>query len=150
MRVVLQRVSKSSVSIDGKVHNKIDKGILVLLGIESGDEHGDADWLAHKISQLRIFSDSDGKMNQSIQDINGSFLVISQFTLHASTKKGNRPSFIRAASPHLAIPLYEYFTHKLEDVSGRPVKTGVFGADMKVDLLNDGPVTIFMDSKNKE
>lgn len=150
MRVVLQRVSKASVTIDAKLYSEIDNGILILLGIETVDEHADAEWLAHKISQLRIFSDAEGKMNQSIKDIEGSFLVISQFTLHASTKKGNRPSFVKAASPDVAIPLYEYFVHKLTAISERTVKTGVFGADMKVELLNDGPVTIYMDSKNKE
>lgn len=150
MRVVLQRVSEASVQIDNKIHAQIHKGILILLGIELNDTIADADWLVAKISGLRIFSDNEGKMNLSIQDISGSFLVISQFTLHASTKKGNRPSYIRAARPEIAIPLYEYFTKTLAEISKRQVLTGIFGADMKVHLINDGPVTIAMDTKNKE
>lgn len=150
MRVVLQRVSEANVQIDNKIHAQIHKGILILLGIELNDTIADADWLVAKISGLRIFSDNEGKMNLSIQDISGSFLVISQFTLHASTKKGNRPSYIRAARPEIAIPLYEYFTKTLAEISQRQVLTGIFGANMKVHLINDGPVTIAMDTKNKE
>ncbi len=150
MRVVLQRVSEANVQIDNKIHAQIHKGILILLGIELNDTIADADWLVAKISGLRIFSDNEGKMNLSIQDISGSFLVISQFTLHASTKKGNRPSYIRAARLEIAIPLYEYFTKTLAEISQRQVLTGIFGANMKVHLINDGPVTIAMDTKNKE
>ena len=150
MRVVLQRVLKASVTIDGSLHSEINEGILLLLGIETEDEIEDADWLINKISQIRIFNDADNKMNHSIHDIeNGAFLVVSQFTLHASTKKGNRPSYIQAARPEKAIPLYEYFCINLADVSGKEVATGIFGADMKVSLINNGPVTIIMDSKNK-
>ena len=150
MKVVLQRVSEANVQIDNTIHAKIDQGILVLLGIEESDTKEEADWLSAKIAGLRIFGDGEGKMNLAIQDIFGSFLVISQFTLHASTKKGNRPSYLRAARPEIAITLYEYFTTKLEEVSKCTVKTGIFGADMKVTLINDGPVTIIIDSKNKE
>ena len=150
MRIVLQRVSEASVKIDGSIKGVIDCGLVVLLGIEAADSEVDADWLISKISGLRIFSDSEGKMNLSIQDINGAFLVISQFTLFASTKKGNRPSYIQAARPEQAIPLYEYFVSKLKSETNLKVETGVFGADMKVSLINDGPVTISIDSKNKE
>ena len=150
MRIVLQRVSEASVKIDGSIKGTIDGGLVVLLGIEAADSEVDADWLISKISGLRIFSDSEGKMNLSIQDINGAFLVISQFTLFASTKKGNRPSYIQAARPEQAIPLYEYFVSKLKSETNLKVETGVFGADMKVLLINDGPVTISIDSKNKE
>lgn len=150
MKVVLQRVIEARVSIDKKTHSQIGKGILILLGIEENDEKEDADWLANKIYGLRIFSDSDGKMNLPIQEINGEFLVVSQFTLHASTKKGNRPSYIKAARPETAIPLYEYFIEIISKVSGLSVKSGIFGADMQVSLINDGPVTIIMDTKNKE
>jgi D-tyrosyl-tRNA(Tyr) deacylase len=150
MRIVLQRVSEASVKIDGSINGSIDKGLLVLLGIEAADSEVDADWLISKLSALRVFSDSEGKMNLSIQDINGAFLVISQFTLFASTKKGNRPSYIQAARPEQAIPLYEYFVSKLKSETNLKVETGVFGADMKVSLINDGPVTISIDSKNKE
>lgn len=150
MRAVLQRVSRASVTIDQKIYNNIERGIMILLGVETADTPEDVDWLVHKIIQMRIFDDREGKMNKSIQDIQGSFLVISQFTLHASTKKGNRPSFIRAASPDVAVSLYETFIQKLKDISGITVKTGKFGADMKVELLNDGPVTIIIDSKNRE
>ncbi len=149
MKVVLQRVSKASVFIDGNNHAAIDQGILILLGIEESDMQEDVDWLASKISGLRIFSDEACKMNLSIHEINGNFLVISQFTLHASTKKGNRPSYLQAARPEIAIPLYEYFKEKLAEVSGRSVLSGVFGADMQVQLINDGPVTIIIDTKNK-
>lgn len=149
MRVVLQRVSEASVTIDGKVTGDIRQGLVILLGIEVEDTKEDADWLIQKINNLRIFSDQDGKMNLSIHNVDGSVLLISQFTLHASTKKGNRPSYIRSARPEQAIPLYEYFAEKLNDNISN-VQTGVFGADMKVKLINDGPVTITMDSKNKE
>jgi len=150
MRIILQRVSEASVKIDGSIKGSIDFGLLVLLGIEAADSEQDADWLISKISGLRIFSDKEGKMNLSIQDINGAFLVISQFTLFASTKKGNRPSYIQAARPEQAIPLYEYFVSKLKAETNLIVETGAFGADMKVSLINDGPVTISIDSKNKE
>lgn len=150
MRVILQRVSEASVKIDNEVNGFIQKGILILIGIEHEDAQTDADWLIQKINGLRIFPDNEGKMNLSIQDINGSFLVVSQFTLHASTKKGNRPSYIQAARPEKAIPLYNYFVEQLEKSSKLSVETGIFGADMEVSLVNDGPVTIFIDSKNKE
>lgn len=150
MKAVLQRVSQASVTIDGKINGQIEKGILILLGIQEGDDRDDIDWLVRKISGLRIFSDAEDKMNLSIQDINGSFLVISQFTLHASTKKGNRPSFIKAAKPEISIPLYEGFCEQLRFISKLKVETGIFGADMKVRLLNDGPVTIIMDTKDKQ
>ncbi len=150
MRAVIQRVSNASVLADGILTGKIGRGFLLLLGIEHEDSVTDADWLADKISQLRIFQDHEDKMNLSLQEIGGDVLVISQFTLHASTKKGNRPSFIRAARPEQAIPLYEYFISGMEKRLGRQVATGIFGADMKVSLINDGPVTIWMDSKNKE
>jgi D-aminoacyl-tRNA deacylase len=151
MRVVIQRVSESSVTIEGKIYSRINQGLLILLGIETEDTKEDADWLIGKIIGLRIFSDADDKMNLSIEEIsNGAFLVVSQFTLHASTKKGNRPSYIKAARPEVAIPLYEYFVSELEKKSGKNVQTGIFGADMKVSLINDGPVTIIIDSKNKE
>ena len=150
MRIILQRVSEASVKIDGKIKGAIEGGLLVLLGIEAADSEVDADWLISKISGLRIFSNSEGKMNLSIKDINGAFLVISQFTLFASTKKGNRPSYIQAARPEQAIPLYEYFVSKLKSETNLIVETGTFGADMKVSLVNDGPVTISIDSKNKE
>ncbi len=150
MRVVLQRVSEASVKIDDSIKGSIENGILILLGIEDSDSELDADWIISKISGLRIFSDKEGKMNLSIQEIKGSFLVISQFTLFASTKKGNRPSYIQAARPEQAIPLYEYFVANLKSETNLVVETGVFGADMKVSLVNDGPVTISIDSKNRE
>lgn len=150
MRVVIQRASEASVVIDGKIHGEINRGLVVLLGIEADDTRDDIDWLVRKIIGLRIFNDDDGKMNFSIQDIGGEFLVISQFTLHASTKKGNRPSYIKAARPEAAIPLYEEFIQILRKESGLKVDTGSFGADMKVQLINDGPVTIWIDSKNRE
>lgn len=150
MRVVLQRVSQASVTIDGMEKSRIGWGFLILLGIEQEDQQDDIDWLCKKISALRVFSDDEGLMNRSVQDIGGEMLVVSQFTLHASTKKGNRPSFIKAARPETAIPLYERFVEVLQQESGRPVSTGSFGADMKVSLLNDGPVTILIDSKNRE
>ncbi len=150
MRVVIQRVSEASVTIDGKMKSAIGTGLLILLGIETEDGPEDIDWLCRKISQLRIFSDEQGLMNLDITNVGGEFLVISQFTLHASTKKGNRPSYIRAARPEQAIPLYEQFVASLTRLSGRTVHTGEFGADMKVGLVNDGPVTIVMDSKQRE
>ena len=150
MRVVIQRVSHASVEIDSLEKSRIGRGLLILLGIEQEDTLEDIDWLCKKIAALRIFSDEAGLMNRSVQDIAGSLLVISQFTLHASVKKGNRPSFIRAAKPETAIPLYEQFVKVLQTESGCFVGTGEFGADMKVSLLNDGPVTICIDSRNKE
>lgn len=150
MRIVVQRAKDASVTIESKVHGAINHGLVVLVGIEHEDTTEDANWLIGKLSNLRIFSDEEGKMNLSIQDIRGQFLVISQFTLHASTKKGNRPSYITAARPETAIPLYDYFVEQLRKESQLPVETGVFGADMQIQLINDGPVTIIIDSKNKE
>jgi D-tyrosyl-tRNA(Tyr) deacylase len=150
MRVVVQRVSSASVTIDGSVVSSINRGLLILLGIEQQDITDDADWLAHKLSSMRIFSDKEDKMNLDIREIEGDFLVVSQFTLHALTKKGNRPSFIRAARPEMAIPLYDYFKTALAEQSGRNVYSGVFGAMMDVALVNDGPVTILIDTANKE
>lgn len=150
MRAVIQRVSKASVTIDGKVHSSIQEGLLVLLGIEDADSIDDINWLSAKITNLRVFDDDAGVMNRSLIDCKGELLVVSQFTLHASTKKGNRPSYIKASKPDIAIPLYEKMIHQLSADLEREVKTGVFGADMKVELLNDGPVTIIIDTKNKE
>ena len=150
MKVVIQRVSEASVTINQKIKAKIGQGFLILLGIEPTDDETDIKWLCKKISSLRIFSDDKGLMNISIQDIGGEMIVVSQFTLHASTKKGNRPSFIKAAKPDIAIPLYESFVKHLQIISGYPVYTGEFGADMKVALVNDGPVTIIIDSKIRE
>lgn len=150
MRVVIQRVSVASVKVDGDVISEIGLGYLVLLGIESDDTREDGNWLAGKIARLRIFSDENDVMNKSIIDINGEIIVVSQFTLHASTKKGNRPSFIKAASPDVAIPLYESFVLQLEKELGKKIKTGEFGAMMDVALINDGPVTILIDSKKRE
>ncbi len=150
MRVLIQRVSEASVTIEGEVKSAIGPGLLVLLGIETEDNAEDIDWLCKKIIQLRIFSDEEGKMNLSVLDTQGQIMVISQFTLHANTKKGNRPSYIKAARPEVAIPLYEQFVEQLSIALGHPVGTGEFGADMKVRLLNDGPVTIWIDSKNRE
>jgi len=150
MRIVLQRVSEASVSINRKVNGKIGKGLLILLGIEEADTKEDVSWLVNKILKMRIFNDANEVMNFSLQDIDGSALVISQFTLHASTKKGNRPSYIYAAKPEIAIPLYEYFLSELENQSSKKVERGIFGADMKVSLINDGPVTIIIDSKKRE
>ncbi len=150
MRVVIQRVKHASVTIDGYCKSAIKQGFLVLVGVEEADTEEDADWLCRKISGLRVFDDADGVMNKSVMDIDGEILVVSQFTLMASTKKGNRPSYIRAAGHEHAIPLYEYFCRGLSNAIGKPVGTGEFGADMKVELLNDGPVTIWMDTKNKE
>jgi D-tyrosyl-tRNA(Tyr) deacylase len=149
MRVVIQRVSKASVAIDQQIKSKIDRGLLLLLGIAEADATEDIKWLCGKISKLRIFGDESGAMNLSVKDIDGGLLVISQFTLCASTKKGNRPSFIRAAKPEIAVPLYEQFIIELENALEKPIQTGEFGADMKVELINDGPVTIVMDSKNR-
>jgi D-tyrosyl-tRNA(Tyr) deacylase len=150
MRVIIQRVSKASVSIDGKTNGKIKTGLLVLLGIENTDSEKDIEWLVKKIVQMRIFSDSEGKMNLSVQEINGDILLISQFTLFAATKNGNRPSFIQAAKPAVAIPLYEQFLSSLKSAFGKEIYSGEFGADMQVQLINDGPVTIALDSKNLE
>jgi D-tyrosyl-tRNA(Tyr) deacylase len=150
MRVVIQRASEASVNIASETYSSIKNGLVVLIGIEEADTFADIEWLSKKIVQLRIFSDNEGKMNLSIQEIEGEILAISQFTLHASTQKGNRPSFIKSAKPEMAIPLYEKFIKQLELDLGKPVKSGKFGADMKVSLINDGPVTILMDTKNRE
>ncbi|MGY8916021.1 MAG: D-aminoacyl-tRNA deacylase [Flavobacteriales bacterium] len=150
MRAVVQRVSKASVTVDGEVISKIDNGLLILLGIEDADEQEDLEWLSRKIVNLRIFNDLEGVMNQSLVENGGNAIVVSQFTLHASTKKGNRPSYIKAAKPIVAIPLYERFVTQMEQDLGQKVGTGIFGADMKVELVNDGPVTIAIDTKNKE
>lgn len=150
MRAVIQRVSKASVTINGKIHSQIGSGLLVLLGIEDADTEEDIQWLSGKIVNLRIFDDAEGVMNESVRDKNADIILVSQFTLHASTKKGNRPSYIKASKPEVAIPLYEKMIQQLSTDLGKPVGTGSFGADMKVELLNDGPVTILIDSKNKE
>lgn len=150
MRAVIQRVSTASVTINGDMKSAIGIGFMVLLGIEAADTEEDAEWLCGKIAQLRVFADEAGLMNKSLKEADGEVLVISQFTLHASYKKGNRPSFIKAARPEQAIPLYEYFIKTLSQAIEKPVATGTFGADMKVALVNDGPVTIIMDTKNKE
>ncbi|WP_338408488.1 D-aminoacyl-tRNA deacylase [uncultured Flavobacterium sp.] len=150
MKTVIQRVSSASVTIDSEIVADIQKGLLVLVGIENADNHEDIDWLCQKIVNLRIFGDENDVMNLSVKDIDGNIIVVSQFTLQASTKKGNRPSYIKAGKPEIAIPLYENFVQQLEIELGKKVETGVFGADMKVSLLNDGPVTIIIDSKNKE
>lgn len=150
MKVVIQRVSKASVTISGQVKAKIAKGLLILLGIEEEDDKSDIEWLVPKIISLRIFNDAEEKMNLSVSDIDGDILVISQFTLHASTKKGNRPSFIKAARPDKANQLYQEFVKNLSDLYKREIFTGSFGADMKVELINDGPVTIIIDTKQKE
>ncbi len=150
MRTVIQRVSTASVTIHGQQHSAIGPGFMILLGIEAEDNTEDADWLSRKIAALRVFGDDEGLMNKDIKEAGGDILVVSQFTLHASYKKGNRPSFIKAARPEQAVPLYEYFVQQLEVLLGKPVNTGTFGADMKVALVNDGPVTIVMDSKVKE
>lgn len=150
MRTVIQRVANASVTVESKVVAEIQKGLLVFVGIEEADTQEDLDWLVTKITQLRIFNDENEVMNLSVQDIDGDVLVVSQFTLHAATKKGNRPSYIKAAKPDIAIPMYERFVKALESKLGKKVPTGIFGADMKVLLLNDGPVTIQIDSKNKE
>jgi D-tyrosyl-tRNA(Tyr) deacylase len=150
MRVVIQRVSKASVTVDGNVTGKINHGLLVLLGIEDADSKEDIIWLSNKIINLRIFNDENGVMNRSLIDEGGNILLVSQFTLHASTKKGNRPSYIKASTPEIAIPIYENMIVQLERDLGMTVQCGIFGADMKVELLNDGPVTILIDTKNKE
>ena len=150
MKVVLQRVSEASVTVAEKKVANIQKGLLVLVGIEEADTQDDIDWLVNKIVNLRIFGDENDVMNLSVKDIHGDIIVVSQFTLHASTKKGNRPSYLKAAKPEFSVPLYEQFVNSLEIVLEKQVQTGVFAADMKVSLLNDGPVTIIMDSKNKE
>lgn len=150
MRLVIQRVSEASVTIEGQIKSAIETGLLILVGIEDADTAEDIEWLCNKVVNLRIFPDENGVMNRSVLEAEGGLLVVSQFTLHASTKKGNRPSYIRAAKPDFAIPMYEAFVKKLEASAGIPVGTGEFGADMKVRLLNDGPVTILIDSKNKE
>ncbi|MEO6883210.1 MAG: D-aminoacyl-tRNA deacylase [Bacteroidia bacterium] len=150
MKMVIQRVSEAGVTIDGKNTASISKGLLILLGIEAADNQEDIEWLCEKICKLRIFSDAQGAMNLSVQEINGEILVVSQFTLYASTKKGNRPSFLKAAKPEIAIPLYEAFLVCLKNNFSKPIKSGIFGADMKINLINDGPVTITIDSKNKE
>lgn len=150
MRIVIQRVSRATVSIGGRTESSIGHGLLILLGIEPSDKEEDADWLIKKVTGLRIFDDEAGVMNRNITEEEGNIMVVSQFTLMASYKKGNRPSYIRAAGRDIAIPLYEYFCRGLETALGRPVSTGVFGADMQVELVNNGPVTICMDTKNKE
>lgn len=150
MRVVIQRVKKAAVNIDGKIFSAIQNGLMILVGIEDADTLEDAAWLCSKISNLRIFADEAGVMNKSIKDSNGELLLVSQFTLHASTKKGNRPSYIKAARPEKAIPLYEQLIALLEKELNKTIATGKFGADMQVELINDGPVTILMDTKNKE
>jgi len=150
MKLVIQRVSQASVTIDGEVTGAINEGLLLLAGIAADDTEEDLQWLSRKTVQLRIFNDEAGKMNKSLQDVDGNILLISQFTLHASTKKGNRPSYIAAAPPEIAVPLYERFIQFLTTDLGKPIQTGIFGADMKVSLLNDGPVTIIIDSKNRE
>lgn len=150
MRVLIQRVKEASVTIEGKIFSEINQGLLILLGIEAADTQEDIDWLTGKIARLRIFSDENDVLNLSVRDINGECLVVSQFTLHANTKKGNRPSFINAAKPEIAIPLYEKFVLQLEIEANRTIQTGSFGAMMDVALINDGPVTIWIDSKNRE
>ena len=150
MRAVIQRVAKASVTIENKVHAAINPGLLVFLGIEDADNGEDIEWLSGKIVNLRVFNDENGVMNISVKDTNGEILVISQFTLHASTKKGNRPSYIKASKPEVAIPLYKKFLQQLSNDLGKEVKAGIFGPDMKVELLNDGPVTIVIDTKNRE
>ena len=150
MRAVIQRVSKASVTIDGKIHSQIGNGLLVLLGIEDADTTEDIEWLSNKIVNLRIFDDAAGMMNESVLEKKGEIILVSQFTLHASTKKGNRPSYIKASKPDIAVPLYEKMIQQLSADLGKEIKSGVFGADMKVELLNDGPVTIVIDTKQKE
>lgn len=150
MRTLIQRVQHASVTIDGKIKSQIKNGMLVLVGIEDRDTHEDIEWLTKKIANLRIFDDENGIMNRSVIDVKGEVMVVSQFTLHASTKKGNRPSYIHASKPDIAIPMYETFCAEMGLQIGKEVQTGTFGADMKVELLNDGPVTIWIDSQNKE
>ena len=150
MRIIIQRVRNASVTINGQLHSSIGLGMMILVGIEDADNEEDIAFLVKKVAAMRIFDDENGVMNLSVMDIGGEVLVVSQFTLHASTKKGNRPSYIKAAKPDISVPLYERFCEELSTALGKPVKTGVFGADMQCALINDGPVTIFMDSKNKE
>ena len=150
MRLVIQRVTHASVTIEGVLKSKIGKGLLILVGIEDADSDADINWLAQKVVNLRIFDDENGVMNRSVMDIEGEILIVSQFTLHAMTAKGNRPSYIRASKPDFAIPMYEKFCAKVSELLGKEVGTGEFGADMKVELLNDGPVTILIDSQRKE
>ena len=150
MRTLIQRVKKATVTIDGKLISLINNGLLVFVGIEENDNNEDIAWLTKKIANIRLFDDEAGVMNRSVIDIDGEILAVSQFTLMASTKKGNRPSYIKAAKPDISVPLYEQFCNEMEIAVNKPVKRGVFGADMKVELLNDGPVTIFIDSKNRE
>jgi D-tyrosyl-tRNA(Tyr) deacylase len=150
MRAVIQRVTKASVTIEGKINGQIENGLLVLMGIEDADTDEDIEWLSSKIVNLRIFNDEKGVMNISVKDVAGNILLISQFTLHASTKKGNRPSYIKASKPDIAIPIYEKMIGQLSIDLGKEIQTGIFGADMKVELLNDGPVTIVIDTKNRE
>ncbi len=150
MRAIIQRVSRASVTVEGKIISEIQNGLLILLGIEDADGQEDIEWLSRKIVNLRIFNDANGVMNKSLKEVNGDAIVVSQFTLHAATKKGNRPSYIKASKPDVAIPLYEKFIAQIELDLGKKVGTGIFGADMKVDLLNDGPVTIAIDTKSKE
>ncbi len=150
MRAVIQRVSRASVTVEGNLISKITNGLLILIGIEDADTLEDITWLSKKIANLRIFNDVDGVMNSSLLDIDGNAIVVSQFTLHAATKKGNRPSYLKASKPAIAIPIYEQFIAQLESDLGKKIGTGKFGADMKVELLNDGPVTIFFDTKNPE
>lgn len=150
MRIVIQRVSEAAVSVDGQITGSIANGLLVLMGIEDADTMEDIEWLSNKITNIRLFNDADGVMNLSVKDIDGDILLVSQFTLHASTKKGNRPSYIKASKAEFAIPMYEKMIRQLTGDLGKPIQKGVFGADMKVSLLNDGPVTIVIDSKNKE
>jgi len=150
MRALIQRVSQASVTIDGEIKSEIKSGLLILLGIEDADTDADISWLSAKISKLRIFDDENGVMNKSVIDVDGEALVVSQFTLHASTKKGNRPSYLKASKPDFAIPMYEKFLSQFVKDIGKEIGTGEFGADMKVALVNDGPVTIWIDSKNKE
>lgn len=150
MRAVIQRVSRASVTVDEKIVSEITKGLLILLGVEDADDLRDIEWLSRKVVNLRIFNDAEGVMNSSLLQEQGNALVVSQFTLHAATKKGNRPSYIKAAKPDVAVPMYQNFVKQLENDLGKKVGTGIFGADMKVDLLNDGPVTIIIDTKNKE
>lgn len=150
MRIVIQRVSQAAVSVDGQITGSIANGLLVLMGVEDADTKDDIEWLSNKIVNIRLFNDVDGVMNLSVKDIGGDILLVSQFTLHASTKKGNRPSYIKASKAEFAIPMYEKMIRQLTVDLGKPIQTGIFGADMKVSLLNDGPVTIVIDSKNKE
>jgi D-aminoacyl-tRNA deacylase len=150
MRLVIQRVLNASLLIENKIYSQIDKGLLVLIGIGKDDNEEDIEWLCKKLTCLRIFSDEEGKMNLSVEDIKGEIMLVSQFTLHASTKKGNRPSYLNAAHPTIAIPLYEQFITSTKKVFNRKVETGVFGADMQISLVNDGPVTIIVDSKSRE